>query len=164
MNLIEDLGRIYPTDNSKQKQRYGIFECPICKNGIKTSFNNVKNGHTTSCRSCHISKIRKTHGDRVNNSRLYRIWCNVKSRCYNKNNDAYKNYGANGITICDEWLNNYVSFKEWALKNGYKDSLEIDKDIICEREKIFPKIYSPNTCLWVTKSENSIEANKRRVR
>ena len=55
----------------------------------------------------------------------------------------------------------YIAFKEWALSNGYNDSLSIDKDIICERENISPKIYSPKTCIWVTRSENTMDANIR---
>ena len=53
-------------------------------------------------------------------SRLYRIWINMKSRCYNPNVPAYKNYGGRGITICDEWVNDFIQFKRWAEETGIK--------------------------------------------
>lgn len=51
----------------------------------------------------------------------------MKERCYNPNNTYYKNYGARGITICDEWRDNFVEFQKWAIANGYQDNLTIDR-------------------------------------
>ena len=58
---------------------------------------------------------------RDSNSRLYRIWTNMKTRCFNVNSPKYKVYGAKGITVCNDWRFNYSEFKNWALKNGYSD-------------------------------------------
>lgn len=164
MKLIEDLGMVYATTNSKVKKLYGIYECPNCLKHIRTCTHNVNDGISTQCKSCATKAHKTTHGDRAKRVRLYSIWTDMKNRCYNKNNQAFKNYGDKGVTVCDEWKNDYLSFKEWSLDNGYKNTLEIDKDILCHKLDIFPKIYSPKTCLWVTKSENSIDANKRRAK
>ena len=83
------------------------------------------------------------------NSRLYKIWANMKSRCNNKNDKRYKYYGAVGVRVCSEWNKSFESFAKWALKSGYKDNLEIDKDINSS------KYYSPETCVWVDHIENS---------
>lgn len=161
MKLIQDLGYLeYGTQ--KRKAHYGIFECPKCNDKVKTTFDHVKRKLSTGCYSCgkkEASIKRIIHGD--SGKRLFTIWVSLKQRCYNKKCKEYKFYGMNGVTICKEWENNYIAFKEWALSNGYNDSLSIDKDIICERENISPKIYSPKTCIWVTRSENTIDANIR---
>ncbi len=74
-------------------------------------------------------------------------YSHMKERCYNKNSKSYKRYGGRGIKVCDEWKNSYQSFKDWALKNGYQDGLEIDR-IDNEGD------YSPDNCRFVTKKEN----------
>ena len=97
--------------------------------------------------------MRERHGK--SSTKLYRVYDNMKTRCYNKNNINYKNYGAKGVTICDEWLNSFDSFYSWAMFNGYDVSLQLDKDILCKANNIEPKIYSPSTCQWVSQNINS---------
>lgn len=82
------------------------------------------------------------------NSRLYRIWKCMKFRCYQKIHPAYKRYSSKGIIVYDEWKNDYLKFKEWALKNGYKDNLTIDR--IDNNGS-----YTPSNCRWVTSKQNS---------
>lgn len=59
-----------------------------------------------------------THG--YSQTTLYKIWSNMKSRCYCKTATRYERYGARGITVCEEWRNNFLAFQEWSLSNGYK--------------------------------------------
>jgi hypothetical protein len=70
----------------------------------------------------------------------------MKDRCYNPNHDRYHCYGGRGLTVCDDWIKDFVSFYNWALENGYTDSLSIDR-----RDVNGP--YSPENCSWVTQSE-----------
>lgn len=125
-----------------------VYEC-ICDCGNKKDVLAVhlRSGHTQSCgckRAENVSKMRFKHGGR--DTRLYTIWKNMKSRCFNQNNRDYCLYGGRGISICDEWVNNYASFMDWALDNGYADCLSIDRlDVDGD--------YCPENCRWATQKE-----------
>lgn len=80
------------------------------------------------------------------NSRIYRIWRGMKDRCYNINSKDYKNYGGRGIVVCDEWLNDFMSFYNWSMNNGYDDSLTIDRIDVNGN-------YEPSNCRWVTQKQ-----------
>jgi transcriptional regulator with XRE-family HTH domain len=80
--------------------------------------------------------------------RLYRIWTHIKQRCYNVNHDAYHRYGGRGIKVCSAWKDGYLSFKEWALNNGYKTDLTIDR---IDNDGN----YEPKNCQWITKGQNT---------
>ena len=86
----------------------------------------------------------KTHGG--TGSRLYRIWKNMKTRCYNHNCKYYKNYGGRGISICEDWLLDFARFSEWAMANGYADTLSIDRIDVNGN-------YEPTNCRWATNKE-----------
>lgn len=81
-------------------------------------------------------------------TRLYRIWQNMKKRCFNPNHPQYKNYGGRGITVCDAWDNSFETFERWALSHGYADDLTIDR-INNDGN------YTARNCQWITRSENS---------
>lgn len=94
----------------------------------------------------------RTHGDTSGGRThpIYRAWCHMIERCYKKNTKYYEYYGGIGVTVCDEWRDDYLSFKQWSIDNGWKQGLEIDKDFLSGENKT----YSPSTCRWVTHIEN----------
>lgn len=152
IKLISDLGMI---QKNNYKVRYGIFEC-FCGKQFKSRVDSVKRGTTKSCGCLRVSvnkKLNTIHN--ISRTKLYKKFYSMKARCYNKDNSEYKNYGARGIKICDEWLNNVKKFYDWALENGYKENLSIDR-INNDGN------YEPNNCRWANKSEQG--ANKRIVK
>ena len=76
------------------------------------------------------------------------------TRCYNPNSDSYAFYGSRGIRVCDEWLD-YSVFEQWAIANGYEDTLTIDRID-------FNAGYNPDNCRWVSVETQS--RNTRRTR
>lgn len=79
----------------------------------------------------------------------------MKERCYNKNAANYRNYGGRGISICNDWLNSFESFRNWAIENGYSDSLSIDRINVDGN-------YEPPNCRWATqKEQNNNKRNNR---
>lgn len=81
------------------------------------------------------------HG--LSHTRIDNIYKSMVSRCYIPNNNRYQNYGAKGIIVCDEWLNDKNLFFEWSFKNGYKENLTIDR--IDSKGN-----YEPSNCRWVS--------------
>lgn len=115
---------------------------------------NLKSGNTQSCGCISLeSPHNKIHGFR--HHLLYGVWKGIKERCYNKNSKAYNRYGGIGIIMCEEWINNPQKFIEWALINGWKHGMEIDKDKIPIQLGIRERIYSPEMCSVLTLVENA---------
>lgn len=136
-------------------QHYWFFRCE-CGNIGKALGSQIKNGKTSSCgchRSMSASKTFTKHGFRK--KRIYNIFISMKSRCYNTNEESYKDYGKKGVIICKEWIENPLSFFSWALENGYSDNLTI------ERKNVNGN-YDPDNCCWIEKGKQS--GNRRNTR
>ena len=128
MKLIEDLGMLLPNERVSRKKRYGIYECPVCSIHFKTATADVKNGKSTKCLRC-ARKVSTNAKHNDSKTRLYNIWCSMIGRVENKNSLDYENYGGRGITICKEWRSDYLSFKKWALENGYISVVPVQFDL-----------------------------------
>lgn len=117
-------------------------ECGVIK---IIGLGNLLSGRGKSC-GCmpRIGKIQN-----LSKHPLYWVWVSMKDRCYNKNHKQYDDYGGRGVRVCEEWLNNFMSYYKWCMDNGWKKGLDIDKDI-----KGDGLLYSPNTCSIVTRMEN----------
>ena len=72
-----------------------------------------------------MNSKKPSHG--MSKTKIFGVWRTMKSRCLNPNNKKYKNYGGRGITVCDEWANDFMAFFTWAMDNGYQEGLSIDR-------------------------------------
>lgn len=156
-------------ENTKSGKARWLCKCD-CGNTTTVTSDSLNSGHTSSCdclrrerSALALSKIATMqkgennpsykHGD--SGSKLYYVWAEMIQRCTNPKHRRYEDWGGRGITICQEWQNDYSAFKEWALSNGYEEGLSIDR--INNN-----KGYSPDNCRWATVKEQNL--NKRKYR
>lgn len=145
-------GRLVAIEPSGKDNHGGyVWRC-ICDCGKETDvrLSDLTQGKTKSCGCLHFETLsngaNKKHG--MKQTRLYRIWRGIKTRCGNRNTPYFKNYGERGISVYEPWRDDFFVFANWALNNGYAKGLEIDR--INNDDG-----YYPWNCRFVTRTENS---------
>ncbi len=115
-----------------------------CGNIKEVDGNTLRSGKSTKCRHC----ITPHNKNKYSGDPIQTIWSGMKQRCYDTNQSHYRLYGGRGITVCGNWLNNPLSFYEWAYANGYVKGLSIDR---IDNNKG----YTPYNCRFVEKKEQA---------
>lgn len=124
-------------------RRKFLFRCD-CGVEKTISVKDVIRGTTVSCGCKHFEGKHL-----LSNHVLYKKYHGMLMRCYNRNDKSYKWYGAKGVGVCEEWRNNFMTYYNWALNNGWERGLEIDR---------YPNRngdYGPNNCRWATETEQA---------
>lgn len=150
-NLIgRKFGRLTVVERASNGNRGEVRWKCVCDCGnsnVISRGNNLKGGTARSCGCLQRERAKEynsTHGKYK--TRIYNAWNSMKNRCYNQNHPNYKDYGGRGIVLCEEWKNDFMTFCSWAIENGYRDDLTIDRIDV-------NGIYEPSNCRWVTKTE-----------
>lgn len=153
LTIIEDAG--YKQLKTKKER---VVKC-VCDCGVEGVFyfSFVRNGHTKSC-GCIAqgNKYRSIVDKHPDFKSIYERWSGMVKRCHNPKCHIYKYYGGRGIFVCDEWINDFVSFYYWTINNGYEHSLQLDRE---DNDKG----YSPGNCRWVTKTVNARNTRFNRI-
>lgn len=140
---------VNPTDKrTKSGGVIWVFKCD-CGNTKISPANSVKSGLIKSCGClCH------THG--MTGTRLFNIWVDMRQRCYNKNYPQFYLWGGKGVKVCDEWLQDFMTFYNWAIENGYANNLSIER-------KDSNGNYEPSNCKWATPKEQARNISTNRM-
>lgn len=135
-------------EEGKKVVRWWKCKCS-CGNYTSVPTYKLNAGKTTSCGHKAYTapkELHTTHGE--SNTRLFDEWCHMRHRCNCVTNSDYDLYGGRGISVCPEWNNSYENFRDWALANGYKDYLTI------ERKNVNGN-YCPSNCTWILNEEQA---------
>lgn len=135
--------------DTKTKRVIWLCDCE-CGNTTEVPTSKLTSGNTKSC-GCLQGEVHKTHG--LSDTRLHRIWMGIKRRCYTVTTHNYNDYGGRGIKMCDEWLNDFKTFYDWAMANGYKEDLSLDRIDVDGN-------YEPNNCRW---ANDYVQTHNRRL-
>lgn len=149
-NLIgQKFGRLTVIEQSKNDRlgnRQWLCKCD-CGNTKIIRTHDLKTGKVQSCGCLRLERLKKAltkHGQ--SDTKLHQVYFKMKGRCYNPKDKNYKDYGGRGIKVCDEWKNDFISFYQWAINNGYKEGLTIDR--IDNNGN-----YETSNCKWATMKE-----------
>ncbi len=141
----------FKVDNKGRKRKYIDINCKECDKQLTMRYDSYKmTKYKNMCVSC-LSKIQPTSFQKTQNGLsshpVYKSWICMKARCYRETNDNYKWYGGKGVSICEEWKDNFFIFFEWSIKNKWEKGLQIDR--IDSNGN-----YEPSNCQWITQREN----------
>ena len=157
MDVLKDLtgkrfGRWVVIHRAENRGKSVMWEC-LCDCGKRkiVQGTSLKSGASTSCGCARAENHRRTHG--LTNHPLYRVWQRMKGCTTSPTHQDFKHYGARGVTIHKEWEHSFAAFYSWAIENGWKKGLEIDRiDVDGD--------YCPENCRFTDRSHQMMNTRR----
>ena len=148
----QKFGRLTVVGENPQrtKSREKRYNC-MCSCGKKVTVTGtaLRNG-TSSCGCIRIELlVKRVTKHRLSKHPLFHLWSGIHARCYSPKATRYSSYGGKGIIVCEDWLNAFLPFYDWACTHGWKPGLTIDR-------KDNNGNYTPSNCRFITRAENNL--------
>ncbi|MBG9799506.1 hypothetical protein [Brevibacillus laterosporus] len=158
----ERFGRLTVIMRSGIKNGSPLWICKCdCESTTEANTRSLRTGNKRSCGCLHSEQLAERNVNSQKHGgykeRLYGVWHSMKQRCYDASRKDFENYGGRGIFVCDEWKNDYSSFRKWALDNGFDENAAYSKCTLDRINSDGP--YAPWNCRWV---DAKAQANNRR--
>lgn len=138
-------GRLTVLGEAEKVGKHRKLLCACTCGVVKPMYLVVIKAGAESC-GCRQLESATTHGQSRSKNPLYYAWSNMKSRCSDPNAKYYSEYGGRGITVCQEWIDSFESFQNWAHTSGYLEGLTLDRSDNS-------KGYCPSNCQWTNRTE-----------
>lgn len=147
-------GRLTVVSRAENDKHGGSRWLCVCDCGKENTvrYMHLTRGRIVSC-GCYQKENSTKHG--LSRTPLYGVWSDMKQRCYSVNCSNREHYYDRGIKVCDEWLEKFDNFAEWAFSSGYNPKLRIDRINTNGN-------YEPSNCRWVTPLQNIMNTRSKK--